>query len=294
MRWRRGTLLGSGLGPFRFFSVTQIIICVVYLGDCGGQIARNRLGGGMALLDTAKAYWAGWKFKRSALGQALAQHTQTYFYRSTALSTFSQANKDKLIADFYGKVVSIGQAPNPAMACRELLANHVLAFTSLAVICLKEDEKANQFYAANPFISGAIHHHALAAAENVEELAQFKWANEDVTAEEIVQYANSRSALMLYYANGFNMIRIELGDTDPQKDWFKPFVEAMMVWEEDTQREKLGLPRLVPGAIGALPYSVMLNFVADGIQHPFFQWTKDWPDLYLAGEGPLPEAGAAQ
>lgn len=244
----------------------------------------------MGLLDTAKAYYAGWRFKRSTLGQALALHTQKYFYKGTGLSHFSQENKDRLIGDFYAKVVAIGQAENPAIACREMLAEYVLAFCGLAVLCLKEDEKADQFYADNPYISGSIWRHIERAVENNDEMAQTKWANPDFIAADMVAYANTRSALMLYYANGLNMVRMELRDRDSQKDWFRPFVEAMMIWEEHTQREKLDLPLLVPGVIGALPYSVFLNLVTDGVRQPFYEWTKQWPDLYLAGEGPLPTA----
>lgn len=36
---------------------------------------------------------------------------------------------------------------------------------------------------------------------------------------------------------------------------------------------------------------LFLNFVVDGVQHPFFRWIQQWPDRYLAGEGPL-HAGA--
>ncbi|WP_242121245.1 hypothetical protein [Sphingomonas lacusdianchii] len=241
----------------------------------------------MGLLGTARAYWAGYKFKRSPLGQALALHTQEFFYRGQALSHFSQENKDRLVQDFYSKVVAIGATENPAMACRELLAEYVLSFCGLAVLCLKEEEKAAQFYAENPYISGAIWRHVERAVENNEEMAQTKWANPDFTAEDLVAFANTRSALMLYYANGLNMVRMELGDRDPQKDWFRPFVEAMMVVEEDRQREKLGLEQLCPGVVRSLPYSVFLNLVVDGARQPFYEWTKQWPDRYLSGEGPL-------
>ena len=61
-----------------------------------------------------------------------------------------------------------------------------------------------------------------------------------------------------------------------------------MVWEEDLIRQEIGLPRLVSGAVGALPYSVFLNYVVSGERNPFFTWTQNFPNHYLAGEGPLP------
>jgi hypothetical protein len=79
-----------------------------------------------------------------------------------------------------------------------------------------------------------------------------------------------------------------MGDRDREKDWFRPFVEAQLVRSEDITRQKLGLPRLVPGPLHALPYSTFLNMVVEGETNPFVSWTKAFPGLYLAGEGPLP------
>ena len=80
----------------------------------------------MGLVETAKGVWAGYKFKRSTLGRALAQHTHDFFHSGSALSHISQSNKDRLVQDFYSRVVGIGAADNPAMACREALAEYVL------------------------------------------------------------------------------------------------------------------------------------------------------------------------
>jgi len=248
----------------------------------------------MGLLDSAKALLAARKFKQSTLGRALALHTDEHFYKGSALSDFSQANKDRLIGDFYGKIVSIGQADNAVMACRELLCEYVLSFAGLAVLCLKEEEKAAQVYASNPYISGTLWRHIEYAVAHNDEMAKLKWAHPESNAEELVAYANARSALMLYYANGLNMVRIELGDTDPQKDWYRPFVEATMVVDEDRQREKLGLVRLCPGSVGSLPYNLFLEFVINGSQNPFYEWTKAWPDRYLGGEGPQNPKGSSE
>jgi len=114
-----------------------------------------------------------------------------------------------------------------------------------------------------------------------------------MSADDLIAYANTRSALMLYYANGLNMVRMAIGDEDRQKVWFRPFVEAMLVQEEDNQREKLGLPSLFDDVVRALPYSVYLDLVINGARQPFYEWAKLWPDRYLAGEGPLPSMAKA-
>ena len=244
----------------------------------------------MGLLDYAKAQIGVWNFKRSPLGQALRAHTQQFFYSNDTLSWMSPENKLKHPQQLMTDLVNAQQAASPALALREKLAEYVIIFCQHTALCLKEGEKAGQSYAANPYISGKLHEHIVEAAKHNEELAEFIWKEgRNVSADELISVANTRSALCLYYANGLNMARIAIGDTDPDKDWYKPFVEAMLVWEEGTYRQKLGLPQLVSGLVGTLPYSTYLNYVVDGELNPFYTWVKNWPDRYLAGEGPVPE-----
>ena len=241
------------------------------------------------MLDYLKQRVAAWKWKRSPIGGALNIHTRHYFYGDTALASFKQENKEKLIMDFFGKVGAIGTGPNPIMACREALAEYTLLFAQLQVLCLKESEKAAQFYSDNPYVSGQLWRHVREAADHSDELARIKWETPDLTDEDLIDVANTRCALLLYYANGLNMVRMELGDMSEEKDWFRPFVEACLVNEEHLMREQLDLPTIIPGPLGSLVYATFLNYVVDGEQHPFFAWTRNFPDTYLAGEGPPPK-----
>lgn len=235
----------------------------------------------MGLLDGLKAQAALWKWRRTPLGQALAQHTQTYFYSGTTLSHFDEASKKRLIEDFGQKVLAVSQSRNAVHDLRELLANYVLAFAALQVLCLTEAEKAGAFYKGNPYISGELHAHIERAAELSEELSRIRFeSSQPLSATDLVAVANQRCALLLYYANGLNMVRITIGDKSP-RDWFKPFVEAMLVWEEASYREKLGLPRLTPGFVDHLAYSNFLNYVTNGAPSPYYEWSKAWPELYL-------------
>jgi hypothetical protein len=186
------------------------------------------------------------------------------------------------------KLASIVSAPDPIMALRTALVEYVLLYADLQILSLTEVEKEGMFYGANPYISGAIHHRVLEASGHVEEAATYSWQYGPVGPEEMMDFANTRSAIMLFYANGLNMCRIDAGDHDPAKDWFRPFVEASLVASEDRMRENLGMDRLVPGGVHALPYGIFFEYIVGGERNPFFKWTQDWPDLYLAGEGPLP------
>jgi hypothetical protein len=234
------------------------------------------------------------RFKRTPLAQAIRLHTQEYFHGHTALSSFEEENKEKLIGDFCQRVSLILQAPNPGLACREAIAEYTLLFAQLQVHCLKEFEKAEQFYSANPYISGELWRHIHESSEHHEELARYKWETPDLTDDDLIEIANTRCALLLYYANGMNIVRRNFGDKSEEKDWFRPFVEACLVNEEHRLREKMALPVLVPDMLGSLVYASFLNYVINGEPNPFFAWARDFPDAYLAGEGPAlkPSTGA--
>jgi hypothetical protein len=246
------------------------------------------MNGEASVLDFLKEQVALWKFKRSPLAQAIRAHTQEYF-SVPSLASFSDENKEKLIGDFCQRVALIFQSPNPTMACREALAECTIIFTKLHVHCLREQEKAEQFYSENPYISGQLWRHIRESSDHHDELSKWKWEDPELTDDDLLGYANTRCALYLYYANGMNIVRRSLGDFSEEKDWFRPFVEAMLVTHEEWLRQELKLPSLIPGDLGALEYFIFLEYVTKGVEHPFFEWARAFPETYLAGEGPRPK-----
>lgn len=235
-----------------------------------------------------------WRFKRTPLARAIQLHTQEYMHGQSALTSFNQENKERLVGEFCKRASAILSAPNPIIACREALAEFTLLFAQLQVHCLKEEEKSEQFYRANPYISGQLWRHIRDSSDHHDELARFKWETPDLTDDELVALANTRCAVALYFVNGFQIVRSHLGDRSEEKDWFRPFVEACLVNEEHQLREALGLTVLVPGALGSLIYGGFLNYVINGEPHPFYAWARDFPDAYLAGEGPPPQLAVAR
>ena len=228
-----------------------------------------------ALIGKYKQRKATKEWSKSPLGQSLTLHTQEYFYgKMASLAGMSQGAKDEIIADFCEKVFSIDQAENPFLKLRELLTNYVLAFTRLQVHCLTKEEKAGQFYADCPYISGELHHHIRALADHNEELKRLKWEHENLTDVELVGFCNARSAVFLYCVNGLNIVRIMRGDKDSPKDWFRPFLRSMLIWDEDTCRGQIGLPSLLPGSMDALEHSTFMNMVVDVYQNPLYEWEK--------------------
>jgi hypothetical protein len=87
------------------------------------------------------------------------------------------------------------------------------------------------------------------------------------------------------------MVRIYLGD-EAARDWYHPFIEAQLVGEEAQIRDRLGLPPLLPGDVDGLAYFMFFDTVLAGEPDPFRAWLNQWPELYLAGEGPAPTTGS--
>lgn len=240
----------------------------------------------MGLIDSVRDYFAMRKFMKSPLALALREHTQEYFYRGIILSDMSEENKQKQVNGLMSQLGAALASENPAMAVREGLVGYTIQYAKLQVLCLTSEEKAEAFYYQNPYISGELHNYIDQLADQVEEVKRFKWEN-NASKEDLVDFCNGQCALYLYYLNAFNLVRMEIGDkTDP--DWFRPLVEAQLVYEENSFRNEEGLPLTVNDMIEALTYSAMFSKAADGAVNPFFEWCTTWPDMYLAGRGPLP------
>ena len=85
--------------------------------------------------------------------------------------------------------------------------------------------------------------------------------------------------------NAINMALLEIGDkTDPH--WYRPLVEATLVWHENLIRRAMDMPLTTPDWLVALAYGSMMDRVVDGEPAPFYDWCQAYPDLYLDGRGP--------
>jgi len=241
------------------------------------------------IVDTARSHVAGWLFRRSQLGLVLRQHVNGYF---RVLKWVDEPTKVNVTRELYDKVFEVRRAPDPRMALREAMCAVAISTAELQTLCMTEEEKAGQQFAANPYISGELHRHIERAAPLSDEFAEALAQTPSLTAEELMGFANRRSALMLFCLNGLQLVRLETNDHIAEGDWLRPLVEAQMAWQEDLWREKLGLPRLVPPPYyDALRYSGFLTMVLNGERNPLAAWRAAAPNLYLAGYGTLPGDG---
>lgn len=230
------------------------------------------------LFSKVKQYKAERDWNNSTLGQALFLHTEQYF-KYPSLASFSDESKKWMVADFYQQVQNILQSDNQRQALRECLAKYVANYASYEVLSLNEKEKKDGQFANCPYISGELYKHLDKVIEHNSELGEIKWKQKNISDDDLIGYLNTRSMVMLYYMNGLNIFRLVLKDNDDIKDWFKPFVAAMMVWEEDTVRGKIGLPKLSSNDLNGLMYPTFFNYGGEWFYNLLYEWEKAYPEL---------------
>jgi hypothetical protein len=218
------------------------------------------------------------EWNKSPIGQALAQHTHKYFYDEAILSHFDEENKNRIVDDFYQKVFTLSQADNAFLEMRELVASYVCGYATYQVLCLKESEKKEAFYSDCPYISGELYKYIGIYTEHNDELGELKWKFDEISDDDLISFCNSRCALHLYYVNGMNLVRGEFDDVDNEKDWLRPFIKSMLIWEEDQVRKKLNLSSLLTDPLDGLKHSTFMNLVTNGHKNPYYEWEKSWSE----------------
>lgn len=238
----------------------------------------------LGLFQGVRDHFATRRFSRSPLGEALHHHNGQYFHSGLVLSWMKPETKKALSQALLDKLGEIERSADPLDTLRHEIGGYAIAASRLTTLALTEEEKAVMPYSANPYISGQLHHHIIDAVPFDEELKDRRTENPDGDAADLVDFANSRGAVMLYFLNGLNIIRRSMGDSDDDHDWFQPMFEAQLVHEEYTFREQLGLPTLIPGNVDANVYGAFLAFVFDAkITNPLLDWLELLPGNYLAG-----------
>ncbi|GGY10517.1 hypothetical protein GCM10007160_42160 [Litchfieldella qijiaojingensis] len=215
------------------------------------------------------------EWRSSPLGIALENHSREYFYgENELLGGFSEEGKQNIIGDFYQKIIALSTDENAFLTYREQLATYVCEYASFQVLCLKEDEKKDSFYSDCPYISAELYKHTQILSEHNDLLKEHKWKNGEVSDEEFIALCNARCAVLLYCINGLNIVRIEFKDVIEEKDWLRPFIKSMLIWEEDTYRQKISLPSLLPNDLDGLWHSTFMNIVVNGAANPYYEWEK--------------------
>jgi hypothetical protein len=161
------------------------------------------------------------KFNRSAIGQALRQHTEEYFVTRSVLRNFSADAKQDVINQFGTAIAEIVLADDPFLTLRKKLGALVHEYADLQVLCLLPEERSDLHFAESPYISGELNKHIFSCAQHNAELKELLWREPDRTPQSLTVYSNVRCARSLYFLNGYDILR-RLGFKDfehaPGKD----------------------------------------------------------------------------
>jgi hypothetical protein len=194
-----------------------------------------------------------------------------------------QETKGVITSQMINEVTKIITSPDPIAANRHEVCNMVIDMARWQVLVLppaSEQPNDPTKLRGRPGITGELYSHLEQIAKvdkDVKELA-CKVGCEGL--DELKDTILLRYWRAVLNANVINRVRIQLGDCHSisEKDWFRPFVEAMCAVEEARYRKQLGLPDVLTqsdsyGDIAPLKYSTFMNFVLDpACKFPNLAW----------------------
>jgi len=208
----------------------------------------------------------------SFLGKALASHTREYFQHNPILKEIPDNSKQDLIEYFYKKIFDMSTSDEPLLSLRGYIASYVHSYAIFQVLCLSPAEKATSFFANNPYISGNLSSHIKSLAHYNKEINDLDIHNAAISDTELLTFCQTKTAISMFYMNGMNIVRCELKDMVKKNDWLRPFIESMLIWEEDTCRKNIGLPSLLKNKGDSQFHSSFLEFVTNGTADPLTAW----------------------
>lgn len=208
----------------------------------------------------------------SFLGKALAQHVREYFFENEILKSIPDELRQNLIEDFYKKIFELSKSDEPLLMLRGFVASYVHSYAIYQVLCLTEKEKETSFFRNASCISAGLHRQIKSLSYYNDELRALTQGNEELTDEDLLTFCRTKAAISMFYLNGMNIVRFELKDVVKERDWLRPFIESMLIWEEDKCRESIGLPGLLTDKEEALKHGTFLHFVTNGSADPYVAW----------------------
>ena len=211
-------------------------------------------------------------WQNSFLAKALSAHTKEYFYQHPILKDIPEDAKQELIADFYKKIFELTNSEEPLLTLRGYIASYVHSYATFQVLCLGQKEKASSFFENNPYISGNLRQHIKSLAVHNKEINELNLKSELLSDDDLLTFCQTKTAISLFYMNGINIIRYELKDMIKENDWLRPFIESMLIWEEDTCRKNIGLPSLLENSEDADKHHSFLQYVSNGSKDPYMAW----------------------
>jgi len=237
------------------------------------------------ILDHVRAFYAVRAQEKHPVYHAAIRHIrETFSDDSKGIGKHAtQKFREDLALRLLREVGEVITAPYPVMANREKLASYVLGLAKFQVLILpapNEPEQETTGFRGKPGITGELKAHLKEIAEKDKDIKEFAWSLGSPTLQQLYEACVFNCIVLGFEANLFHCTRIALGDhhPSPEKDWYRPFVDAMCAWEEHQFRKVIGLPAVLGNqdelgfATVALQYASFLRFVTSGAKYPNFAW----------------------
>lgn len=182
------------------------------------------------------------------------------------------------------KVIEFATGETPGLANRKFLAECVIEYVQFAILVLEPSPAEDTTgFRGMPGITGELRQHYMALATKDdglrEALRELPHGHDPDAVWDFIVFRNRQ---LWAWAAVFQAVRFAYNDHAPQgeEDWYRPFVAAMLAWQEDIYRRSLELPPSLEAEgegvrLLALLYSTFMNRVTNGDANPLAGWRKD-------------------
>lgn len=199
-------------------------------------------------------------------------------YSEIPLGRFiDEQRREALARELFLELNDICSARDPKTACRDKLVRSMLRFAPLQVVMIPPppDEDTTGLRDL-PGITGELQPRLrdLMASD-----AEFR--SDVVRAAGGDEPENAWAALQrsywetYWFLEAFNATRIELGDTNADSDWYRPFMHAACVNQEHIYRRELDLPPAFDENVAQVvvtAFSIYTDVVVSGTDDPDSEW----------------------
>lgn len=216
-------------------------------------------------------------------------------YGQTPLAELiDEQRQSALSRRLYLELNEICNASEPKTRCRDKLVETMLRFAPFQVVMIPPPPRADDTGLRElPGITGELQ-------PRIEDLIE---ADTDLRADLGAYTAerdtgSTRHALRrsywesYWFLESFNAARIQLGDTLDPGDWYRPFMHAACVTQEDLFRRELDLPPAFEPDIAQVvvtAFSIYTDVVVSGADDPVSEWNRYCEN---AGVPAMPSDGA--
>jgi len=200
-----------------------------------------------------------------------------------------EQRREELARKFFLEISKICNARDPVTACRDQFATIVLKLASYQVLVIPpEPENDPSGLRGQPGISGELATHLDVLFRKNDDLRSAKFRVADTkSGQDHCRLVQKWFWETHWWLETLNATRIELGDSNPDNDWFWPFLHAACAHHEHVYRWELELRPAFDDSIAgeaSTAYSMFADIVLSGAKDP----AEEWRNYYSNSGIPMP------